>query len=88
MQKTARKSIKYLRNKTILKIKQHAKAIDLAKSSLWVKTKIPKKHVKMQSIYHLELFCAKKTRNKTILKMGHHAKAMALEKSSLWVKYC
>ena len=36
-QKTARKTTKYSRNETILKIGQHAKAIAHAKSSLWVK---------------------------------------------------
>ena len=37
VQKTARKSTKYARNETILKIDHHAKAIAHAKSSLWVK---------------------------------------------------
>ena len=37
VQKTARKSTKYARNKSILKIGDHAKAIAHAKSSLWVK---------------------------------------------------
>ena len=61
MQKTARKNTKYSRNQTILKIGHHAKAIAFAKSSLWVKikVKIQKKHVKIHSTNHLELFCAK-----------------------------
>ena len=37
VQKTPVKSTKYSRNETILKIRQHAKAIAHAKSSLWVK---------------------------------------------------
>ena len=37
VQKTAAKNTKYSRNKTILKIGHHAKAIAHAKSSLWVK---------------------------------------------------
>ena len=36
-EKTAPKNTKYSRNETILKIGHHAKAIALAKSSLWVK---------------------------------------------------
>ena len=72
----------------------HAKAIGLAKSSLWVKNKNSKKHVKIHSTNHLELFFSKKPlqkntkypTNETILKMGHHAKAIGFAKSSLWVK--
>ena len=37
VKKTAAKNNKYLRNETILKKGHHAKAIALAKSSLWVK---------------------------------------------------
>ena len=37
VQKTAPKNTKYSRNKTILQIGHHAKAIAHAKSSLWVK---------------------------------------------------
>ena len=59
MQKTARKSTKYSRNKTILKMGHHAKAIGYAKSSLWVKSSNSKKHVKIHSTNHLQLFCAK-----------------------------
>ena len=93
MQKTAPKNTKYSRNETILKIGHHAKAIAFAKSSLWVKNYNSKKHVKIHSTNHLELFCAKNrskntkySRNETILKIGHHAKAIAFAKSSLWVK--
>ena len=38
VQKTALKNTKYSRNKSILKIGHHAKAIAHAKSSLWLKT--------------------------------------------------
>ena len=37
LQKTAPKNTKYSRNESILKIGHHAKAIALAKSSLWLK---------------------------------------------------
>ena len=37
VQKTAPKITKYSKNETILKIGHHAKAIALAKSSLWLK---------------------------------------------------
>ena len=78
VQKTARTNTKYSRNETILKISHHAKAIAHAKSSLWVKNENSKKHVKILSTNHLEVFCAKKTarkdtkysRNETILKIG------------------
>ena len=57
------------------------------------KIKIPKKHVKIYSTNHLQLFCAKNrskntkySRNETILKIGHHAKAIAHAKSPLWLK--
>ena len=57
------------------------------------KIKIPKKHVKIHTTNHLELFCAKKrsrkhkySRNESILKIAHYAKAIAHAKSSLWVK--
>ena len=58
-QKTALKNTKYSRNETILKIGHHAKAIAHAKSSLWVKNQNPKKHVKIHSTNHLQLFSAK-----------------------------
>ena len=63
MQKTAPKNTKYSRNENILKIGHHAKAIAHAKSSLWVKSLNSKKHVKIHSTNHLELFC-KKNRSK------------------------
>jgi len=59
--KTAPKNTEYSRNETILKIGYHAKAIAHAKSSLWVKNQNSKKHVKIHSAKHLQLFCAKKT---------------------------
>ena len=94
VQKTAPKNTKYSRNETIFKIGHHAKAIAHAKSSLWVKNYNSKTHVKIHSINHIQLFCAKKnaskntkySRNETIFKIGHHAKALAHAKSSLWVK--
>ena len=59
VQKTAPKNAKYSRNETILKIGYHAKAVAHAKSSIWVKNQNSKKHVKIDSTNHLELFCAK-----------------------------
>ena len=59
VQKTAPKNTTYSRNETILKIDHHAKAIAHAKSSLWVKNYNCKKHVKIHSKNHLQLFCAK-----------------------------
>ena len=93
MQKVVRKNTKYSKNETILKLSHHAKAIAFAKSLLWVKNLNSKKHVKINSTNHFELFCAKTarkntkySRNETILKIGQHAKALAFAKSSLWVK--
>ena len=43
----------------------HAKAIAHAKSSLWLKNSNSKKHVKIHSTNHLQLFCAKKLLEKT-----------------------
>ena len=93
VKKTAPKNTKYSRNETILKIGHHAKAIAHAKLSLWVKNENSKKHIKILSTNHLQLFCAKDrskklkySRNNTILKIGHHAKAIAHAKSLLWVK--
>ena len=57
--KTAPKKTKYSRNETVLKIGHYAKAIAFAKSSLWVKNWNSKKHIKIHSTNHLELFCAK-----------------------------
>ena len=58
----------------------HAKAIAHAKSSLWLKNSNSKKHVKIHSTNHFELFCAKTapkntkySRNESILEIGHHA---------------
>ena len=60
VQKTAPKNTKYSRNESILKIGHHAKAIAHAKSSLCLKNYNSKKHVKIHSTNHLQLFCAKK----------------------------
>ena len=59
LQKTAPKNTKYSRNESILKIGHYAKAIAHAKSSLWLKNKNSKKHVKIHSTNHLQLFSAK-----------------------------
>ena len=59
VQKTAPKSTKYSRNEIILKIGHHAKAIAHAKSSLCLKNYNSKKHVKIHSTNHLQLFSAK-----------------------------
>ena len=59
VQNTPRKNTKYSRIETILKIGHHAKAIAFAKSSLWVKNENSKKHVKIHSTDHLQLFRAK-----------------------------
>ena len=68
MQKTAPKNNKYSRNESILKIGHHAKAIAHAKSSNSVKNYNSKKHVKIHSTNHLELFCAKnRSKNHEIL---------------------
>ena len=92
VQKTARKNTKYWRNEVNLKTCHHAKSMQ--NPHFGSKTKIPKKHVKIHSTNHLEVFCEKNrskntkySRNKTILKIGHHAKAKAHAKSSLWVKH-
>ena len=52
VQKTARKSTKYARNETILKIGHHAKAIAHAKPLLWVKNSNSNKHAKIHSTNH------------------------------------
>ena len=59
VQKTARKNTQYSRNEIILKIGHHAKHIAFAKSSVWVKNKNSKKHIKNHSRSDLEQFCAK-----------------------------
>ena len=56
VQKTAQKNTKYSRNESILKIGHHAKAIAHAKSSLCLKNYNSKKHVKIHSTNHLQLF--------------------------------
>ena len=91
--KTAPKNTKYSRSKSFFRIRHHAKAIAHAKSSLWLKNENSKKHVKIHSTNHLQLFSAKTapkntkySRNESIFKIGHHAKAIAHAKSSLWLK--
>ena len=53
------KNTKYSQNANIFKIGHHAKNIAHANSSLSVKNKNSKKHVKMPFTNHLELFCGK-----------------------------
>ena len=65
VQKPASQSTNYSRNETILKIGHYAKAIAHAKSSLWLKNSNSKKHVKIHSTNHLQLFCAKTPLQKT-----------------------
>ena len=60
-QKNASENTKYSRNESIFKIGHHAKTIAHVKSSLWVKNYNSKTHVKIHSINHIQLFCAKKT---------------------------
>ena len=64
VQKTAPKNTEYSRNESILKIGYHAKAIAHEKSSLWFKKSNSKKHVKIHSTNHLQMFCPK-NRSKT-----------------------
>ena len=59
MQKTAPENSKYSRNDTILNIGHHGKAIAHRKWSISVKNSISKKHVKILSRNHLELFGSK-----------------------------
>ena len=60
VQKTAPKNTKYSRYESILKIGHHAcKGYTHAKSSLCLKNENSKKHVKIHSSNHLQLFCAK-----------------------------
>ena len=68
-----KKNTKYWRNGTILKLGHHAKAIAHGKFSLWVKNESSKKHVKIHSRNHLELFCAKNCTKKHQIfeKWGH-----------------
>ena len=70
VQKTARKSTKYWKNKTTLKITHlanaiaHAKAIAFLKWSVSVKNYKCKKHAKNYSTRTAELFCAKRRSKK------------------------
>ena len=94
VQKTAQEYTKYLRNETILKISNHAKAIQPMQNPHFAsKIKIPKNMSK--SILQIIQSCfvprsapknIKYSRNETISKIGHHAKAIAHAKSSLWLK--
>ena len=94
MEKTARKNIKYSRDKTILKIGHFARAMAQAKYSVWVKTYNSKNHAEIDSTALFKYFCkenrsknTKYLRNETILKIGHVAKAIiAHAKLSVWVK--
>ena len=73
MEKTTPKNTKYSRNETILKIGNDAKPIVHAKSSLWVKNENSKKHVKIHSTNHLEMFCAKdRSKKHQIFEKWHH----------------
>ena len=75
VQKTALKNTKYSTNETILKIGHYAKAIAHAKSSLRVENLNSKKHVKIHSTNHLELFCAKnRSKKHQIFKKWDHVK--------------
>ena len=88
LQKTAQKNTKYSRNETIMKIGYLAKAIALAKCSVWVKNLKCQKHAKNYFTRTLQLVCAKTARkntkycgNETIFKIGHLAKAIANAKA-------
>ena len=69
-QKTARKSTKYWRNETILKIGHlakaiaHAKAIAFANWSVWIKNYKCQNYAKNLSTSTSNLFCAKKSAEK------------------------
>ena len=77
----------------------HAKAITLAKCSVWIKNENAK-NMQKANLYERYSCSVQKTsqknpkysRNETILKNGHlkktiaHAKAIALAKYSVWVK--
>ena len=99
IQKAVPKQTYYLRNdkfSKLGKIGHHAKAVALAKWSLWAKKLKTKKHTKNKSKATLEWFYAKNGSKKThylrndkfskLGKIGHHAKAVALAKWSLWAK--
>ena len=59
VEKAPAENTKYLRNKTILKIRLHAEAIAPKNTQVGSKIKILKKHMKIHGTNHLELFCAK-----------------------------
>ena len=59
MRKAAWENTKYWTNDTILKIGHRAKAIALAKWSVWVKTYNSEQHAKNCYLIILECFCAK-----------------------------
>ena len=105
LQKTARKNTKYSRYNNILKIGHlakaiaHAKAIDFAKWSVWVKNLKYQKNAKKNSTTTAQLFCAengskntKYLKNNNILKIAHlakpiaHARAIGFAEWSVWVK--
>ena len=95
VQKTARKSTKYARNESILKIGCHAKARAQQNPIFGSKIVIPKNISKsiLQTIYTIASCVQKRapkntkySRNESILKIGHHAKAIAHAKSSLWLR--
>ena len=67
MQKTASENTKYSRNETILNIGHRAKAIALAKWSLYVKNWKSQKHAKNDSLITLEYFCAKNRSRKHLI---------------------
>ena len=96
VQKTARKSTKYTRNETMLKIGYPAKAIAFAwaiafaKYSIWAKILNCLKQSKSILFSHCSNSVQKTTgknikysRNETMLKIGHLAKTIAFA----WAKY-
>ena len=77
-----------------MNIGHKAKAIAFAKSSLWIKNQNSRKHFKIHSTNHLELFRAKnRSKNHQIFEKWDHFENrpsckgyIAFAKSSLWVK--
>ena len=66
----------------MLKIGHHAKPIAHAKSSLWVKNSNSKKHVKIHSTNHLELFSAKsRSKKHQIFEKWDHVENRASSKA-------
>ena len=59
VKKNSSKKTNYSRNEIILKIVHFGKGIAHAKSSFSIKNENCKKHVKIHSTNHLELFCEK-----------------------------